>query len=215
MNGMRPGMMGNTPENGQFSDSGLQTLWNYYIILQIMSQHVLPLLLLKTWQILEICQICQTKSPKSDRSICHCQCCQKNLTGVRNWSPEELPVLTGPSVRCQICQNCQNSGMNSLPWSVNLDTCQIRLTFLEVSDNLLIHDCCFTGGKQIHSSFPPLPSPAVVLGYLPKNPLFLYIRKRPRSQGEGSVWGWLSPMRISLMSGDVFRRDDAHQNQIR
>ena len=48
MNGMMPGMMGNTPQNGQFSDSGLQMLRIYYIILQIMSQQVLPLLLLKT-----------------------------------------------------------------------------------------------------------------------------------------------------------------------
>ena len=45
MNGMRRGNVGNTPENGQFSDSGLQTLRIYYIILQIMSQQVL---LLKT-----------------------------------------------------------------------------------------------------------------------------------------------------------------------
>ena len=45
------------------------------------------------------------------------------------------------------------------------------------------------GGKN-HSSFSSLPPTlAVCLGYLLKNPLFLCIRKRPGSQGEGSVWG--------------------------
>ena len=184
--------MGNMPENGQFYDSALQMLRIYYIILQIMSQQVLPLLLLKTWQILEICQICQTKSLKSDRSICHCQSCQKNLTGVRNWSPEELSVLTGKSVRCQICQNWQNSGKNSkknvhltstLPWSVNLDTCQIRLTFFggfwqSAHPGLLFH---WRETNPFFLSPPPLSCSC--LGYLLKNPLFLYIRKRPGSQG--------------------------------
>ena len=49
--------------------------------------------------------------------------------------------------------------------------------FSDDSDNLLIQDCCFTGGKQIHSSLPPLLSHTVVLGYLFKNPLFFYILK--------------------------------------
>ena len=66
----------------------------------------------------------------------------KKLIDVRNvpiWSSEELRNLTGPSVRCQICQIWQNSEKDSeknvhlsyalMPWFVKFDTCLIRLTF--------------------------------------------------------------------------------------
>ena len=113
-------------------------------------------------------------------------------------SDKNLCNLTGPSVidsvSCQICQNRQDSEKISEK-DVHL-TCQtwhlssiFRWFWPSAHPKLLI----LCRGEKSHSSFPCLPPTlAVCLGYLLKNPLFLCICKRPRSQGEGSVWGWLS-----------------------
>ena len=109
-------------------------------------------------------------------------------------SDKNLHNLTGPSVidsvSCQICQNRQDS--EKFPrrmsiWPVKPDNCHL---FSGDSGNLLIWNCWSSAGGKNHSSFPSLPPTlAVCLGYLLKNPLFLYIRKRLRSQGEGSCGG--------------------------
>ena len=69
-----------------------------------------------------------------------------------------------------------------------------RLTFFgqswQSAQCSLIRQHCSTGGKEFIPPFPP--SIQFSLGFLLKKPLFFYNLKRPGSQGEGSVWGWLS-----------------------
>ena len=113
-------------------------------------------------------------------------------------SDKNLCNLTGPSVidsvSCQICQNWQDSEkISKKDVHVTCQTWHLSSNFgwFWPSTHLKLLILC--RGEKNHSSFSSLPPTlAVCLGYVLKNPLFLYICKRPGSQGEGSVWGWLS-----------------------
>ena len=61
------------------------------------------------------------------------------------------------------------------------------------SDNQPLLQCFCLQGEEKNFILPFPPSIHTVLSGVPvQKPLSLYILKRPGSQGEGSVWGWLS-----------------------